>query len=99
LKDTDIEKTAFAVNGGEYEFTRLPFGLKNSPPIFQRALDDLLREYVGKICYVYVDDIIVFSKNEVDHGQNLEKVFSTANMRVQVEKWGIQYQKMELKPT
>jgi len=89
LKDTDIEKTAFAVNGGKYEFTRLPFGLKNSPSIFQRALDDILREYIGKICYVYVDDIIVFSKNEVEHGQNLEKVFSTlqnANMRVQIEK-------------
>jgi len=88
LKDTDIEKTAFAVNGGKYEFTRLPLGLKNSPSIFQRALDDVLREYVGKICYVYVDDIIVFSNNEVDRGQNLEKVFSTqqiANMRVQVE--------------
>jgi len=42
-----------------------------------------------KTGYVYVDDILVFSKNEVDHGQNLEKVFSTlqnANMRVQVEK-------------
>jgi len=93
LKDTDIEKTAFAVNGGEYEFTRLPFGLKNCPPIFQRALDDILREYIGKICYVYVYVCIVFSKNQVDHGQNLEKVFSTlqnANMRVQVEKWGIQ---------
>jgi len=54
LKDTDLEKTAFAVNGAKYEFTRLPFGLT---------------ERTGKICYVYVDDIIVFSKNKVHHGQ------------------------------
>lgn len=61
LKETDIETTAFSVDGGKYEFTRLPFGLKNSPYIFQRALDDILREHRNKICYVYIDDIIVFS--------------------------------------
>lgn len=43
LKEKDIEKTAFSVNNGKYEFTRLPFGLKNAPSIFQRALDDILR--------------------------------------------------------
>jgi len=75
LKDTDIENAAFAVNGGKHEFLRLRHGLKNSPSIFHRALADILGEYIGKICYVYVDDIIVFSKNEVDHGQNLEREF------------------------
>jgi len=89
LKRQDIEKTAFAVNGGKYEFTRLPFGLKNSPSIFQRALDDILREHVGKICYVYIDDIIVFSKTENEHAHHLEQVFTTlqnANMKVQMDK-------------
>jgi len=40
----------------------MPFGLTNAPRIFQRAMDDILREQVGKTCHVYMDDIIIFSK-------------------------------------
>lgn len=89
LREQDIEKTAFAVNGGKFEFTRLPFGLKNSPSIFQRALDDILRDHIGKICYVYIDDIIIFSKTEEEHANHLGQVFLTlqnANMKVQMDK-------------
>lgn len=67
LKSTEIEKTALSINNAKYEFTRLPFGLKNAPSIFQRALDDILREHIGKICYIYIDDIIVFSQDEKSH--------------------------------
>lgn len=60
LKPSDMPKTAFSVNNGKYEFTRLLFGLKNAPAIFQRALDDILREHIGKICFIYIDDIKIF---------------------------------------
>lgn len=89
LRQCDIEKTAFSVNNGKYEFTRLPFGLKNAPSIFQRALDDILREHIGVRCYVYIDDIIVFGTSEDEHLKNLELVFKTleqANMKVQADK-------------
>ncbi|KAH8294552.1 hypothetical protein KR054_009037 [Drosophila jambulina] len=43
LAEKDGEKTSFSVNGGKYEFCRLPFGLKNAGSIFQRAIDDVLR--------------------------------------------------------
>lgn len=89
LKEEDIEKTAFSVNNAKYEFTRLPFGLKNSPAIFQRALDDKLREHIGKICYVYIDDIIIFSSDELTHFNNLDTIFNTlhrANVKVQLNK-------------
>ncbi len=58
MSKIDIEKTAFFDNNGKYEFLRMPFGLKNAPSIFQRAMDDILREYY--ICHVYMDDIIIF---------------------------------------
>lgn len=89
LSERDREKTAFSVGNGKYEFCRLPFGLKNAPSIFQRAIDDVLREQIGKTCYVYVDDVIIFSENEEDHIKHiswvLERLFE-ANMRVSREK-------------
>lgn len=89
LRESDIEKTAFSINNGKYEFTRLPFGLKNAPAIFQRALDDILKDHIGKICYVYIDDIIVFGNNDQSHLENVETIFHTlekANMKVQLDK-------------
>lgn len=89
LKEEDIQKTAFSVNNGKYEFTRLPFGLKNAPAIFQRTLDNILRHLIGKCCHVYIDDIIIYGEDEKTHLQNIEKVFDTlerANMKVNLDK-------------
>lgn len=89
LAERDREKTAFWVNNGKYEFCRLPFGLKNAPSIFQRAIDDVLREKIGIFCYVYVDDVIIFSEHESDHIQHIDWVINkllNANMRISKEK-------------
>lgn len=89
LQEKDRQKTAFSVNNGKYEFCRLPFGLKNAPSIFQRAIDDVLREHIGKICHVYVDDIIIFSPNADAHIRDITTVMQeleTAGMRVSAEK-------------
>jgi len=72
LAECDREKTSFSINGGKYEFCRLPFGIKNAGCIFQRAIDDVLREQIWKICYVYVDDVIIFSENAADHVRHME---------------------------
>lgn len=85
----DIEKTAFSVNNGKYEFVRLPFGLKNAPSIFQRVMDDILREHIGKICHVYIDDIIIFGKTFEEHLENLKTILETlqnANFKIQPDK-------------
>ncbi|KAH8332277.1 hypothetical protein KR074_008542 [Drosophila pseudoananassae] len=79
LAEKDREKTSFSVNGGKYEFCRLPFGLKNAGSIFQRAIDDVLREEIGKICYVYVDDVIIFSENETEHVKHIDKTIYCDN--------------------
>jgi len=50
-----------------YEFKRLLFGLRNAAGTFQRAIDYILREQIGKTSYVYVDDVIIFSENENAH--------------------------------
>jgi len=89
MKEEDIEKTAFSVNNGKYEFIRMPFGLKNGPGIFQGAMDNILRKYVGKFCHVYIDDIIVFSSSLNEHTSHLLAIVKTlkeANMKISLEK-------------
>jgi len=69
------EKTAFTVPGkGRYEFNRMPFGLKNAPATFQRTMEIVLRELDGKICFVYLDDIIIFGETKEEVLRNLEKI-------------------------
>lgn len=67
MKESDIEKTVLSVHNGNYEILRMIFGLKNPPSIFQRAMTNVLREYIGKFCHVYDDDIINFSESLGDH--------------------------------
>lgn len=89
LEECDREKTAFSIHNGKYEFCRLPFGLKNAPSIFQRAIDDVLRSEIAKCCYVYIDDVIIFSETKQQHLKDIKRVLSllySANMRVSLEK-------------
>lgn len=85
----DIQKTAFNVENGHYEFVRMPFGLKNAPSTFQRVMDNILREHIGVRCLVYMDDIIVFSTSLQEHLINLSIIFQTLRnykMKVQLDK-------------
>lgn len=89
VDERDIPKTAFSVENGHYEFLRMPFGLKNAPSTFQRVMDNVLREHIGVICLVYMDDIIVFSTSLTEHIDNLAKIFKTLrkhNLKVQLDK-------------
>jgi hypothetical protein len=54
MSTESIEKTAFSVKNGHYEYVRMPFGLKNAPSTFQRVMDNVLREYLHKSCF-YMD--------------------------------------------
>ena len=71
----DIPKTAFSTPSGHYEFTTMPFGLKNAPATFQRTMDVLLSGLTGQACWVYLDDIIVASRTWESHLNDLAAVF------------------------
>jgi len=62
IQEEHRERTVFTVPSGHYEFNRLPFGLSNNPASFQRLMDVVLKELVGPECWVFIDDLIVFSK-------------------------------------
>jgi len=74
----DIEtrkRTGFSFGRGMYQWRVMPFGLVNAPAIFQRAMEDHLRDYVWKICLVYLDDVIVFATSWREHLDRLAAVF------------------------
>ena len=64
-------KTAFVTPFGKYEFLMVPFGLAQAPPYFQLLMNKVLEGYA----MTYLDDIIIFSKNEEDNLRHLEEVF------------------------
>ncbi|KRH93285.1 putative retrotransposon, partial [Pseudoloma neurophilia] len=75
MDDGSREKTAFSWKTGHYEFVRMPFGLCNAPDTFQRAMDEIFQKESGRFVFNYLDDTIVFSKNEAEHKKHLDTVF------------------------
>ncbi|KAK4402322.1 putative enzymatic polyprotein [Sesamum angolense] len=68
--------TAFSTPQGQYIWNVLPMGLANAPQIFQRKMDNLIKDYF-EFMFVYIDDILIASKNMKDHIKHLE-IFSDA---------------------
>lgn len=75
----DKPKTSFCCHMGLYQFRRVPFGLANAPAVFQRTMDRVLHSLIGKICYVYIDDIVVYSKTPEEHARHLAMVLERLN--------------------
>ncbi|XP_063794647.1 uncharacterized protein LOC134949877, partial [Pseudophryne corroboree] len=71
----DIEKTAFTTPMGLFEFLRMPFGLCNAPATFQRVMEHCLGHRNFEMVLLYLDDVIIFSRNYEDHLRHLEEVF------------------------
>ena len=68
------EVTAFSTPQGHYEWLRMPFGLKSAPITFQRMINTLFADLLGKHVYAFLDDIIISSENWESHIKTLEEV-------------------------
>ncbi|AEC49884.1 polyprotein [Banana streak UM virus] len=73
MEEESIEWTAFWAFTGLYEWLVMPFGLKNAPAIFQRKMDNCFRGTEAFIA-VYIDDILIFSKDPEEHAKHLEEM-------------------------
>jgi len=72
----DEWKTTFRTRYGHFEYTVMPFGLTNAPAVFQHLMNDIFREYMDEFVVVYLDDILIFSKNQEDHDKNVRLVLA-----------------------
>ena len=74
IKEEDIYKTTFKTRYGNYEFVVVPFGLTNAPSTFMCLMNSVLRPYLDKFVIVFIDDILVYSKNDEENAQHLATV-------------------------
>jgi hypothetical protein len=74
IRPLDITKTAFTTRYGLYEYTVMSFGLTNAPGYFMYLMNKVFMEYLDKFVVVFIDDILVYSRNEEEHEEYLRLV-------------------------
>jgi hypothetical protein len=81
IKEGDEWKTAFRTRYGHFEYNVMPFGLTNAPAVFQHMMNDIFREHLDDFVVIYLDDILIFSKNEEDHEKHVRIVLEKLRER------------------
>ncbi|TYK04737.1 ty3-gypsy retrotransposon protein [Cucumis melo var. makuwa] len=76
-KDSDIPKTAFGSRYGHYEFIVMSFGLMNAPVVFMDLINRVFKDFLDTFVIVFIDDILIYSKTEAEHGEYLHMVLET----------------------
>jgi hypothetical protein len=76
IKEGDIPKTTFRIQFGHYKFVVVPFGLTNAPAVFMSLMNGVFWKYLDCFVQVFLDDILIYSKNEREHEEHLRVVLS-----------------------
>lgn len=74
IREGDEWKTAFNTPLGHFEYLVMPFGLTNAPAVFQALVNDVLRDFLNVFVFVYLDDILIFSRSLEEHQVHVRSV-------------------------
>ena len=74
IKPQDVSKTAFRTRYRHFEFLVMPFRLTNAPVAFMDLMNRVFSDYLDKFVIVFIDDILVYSKNHEEHEKHLKLV-------------------------
>jgi hypothetical protein len=88
LHERDADKTTFLTREGTFRLKAMPFGLCGAPATFQRLMDLVMAGLNNEVCLVYLDDIIVFSREFDEHQRRLQAFFER-----------LRWAKLKLKPS
>nr|GEV45922.1 putative reverse transcriptase domain-containing protein [Tanacetum cinerariifolium] len=74
VREQDVPKTAFRTRYRHYEFQVMTFGLTNAPTVFMDLMNRVCKPYLDKFVIVFIDDILIYSKNEKKHKEHLKAI-------------------------
>lgn len=77
VKETDVYKTAFKTRYGHYKFLVMPFDLTNAPTTFMDQMNRVFQPYLDQFVVIFIYDILIYSKTEIEHDENLRIVLQT----------------------
>ena len=76
VKPEDVQKTTFRSRYGHYEYVVMPFGVTNAPTVFMDYMNQIFRPYLDRFVVVFIDDILIYSKNKEEYADNLKVVLA-----------------------
>nr|GEY24947.1 putative reverse transcriptase domain-containing protein [Tanacetum cinerariifolium] len=98
VREQDVPKTTFKTQYGHYEFQVMPFGLINTPAVFMDLMNRVCKSYLDKFVIIFIDDILINSKNEKEHKEHLkiEKLIAYASRLLKVHEQNYATHDLEL---